>query len=39
MMYLGVPGTMVHAPYTGRTVEIDFIPAKRLKSVKYADPS
>jgi hypothetical protein len=38
MMYLGVPGTMVHSPYTGRRVEVDFIPGKRINSVHYADP-
>ncbi len=39
MMYLGVPGTMVHSPYSGRRVEVDFIPGKRINSVRYADPS
>ena len=35
MMYLGVPGTMVHSPYTGRRVEVDNIPHR---SVRYGNP-
>jgi hypothetical protein len=29
---------MVHAPYSGRDVEVDFIPGKRINSVRYGDP-
>jgi hypothetical protein len=39
MMYLGVPGTMVHSPYPGRHVEVDFISAKRIDTVLYGDPA
>ena len=36
MMYLGVDRTIVHAPYTGRTVEVDTLSSK--KSVKFGNP-
>jgi hypothetical protein len=39
MMYLGLPGTIVHAPYTGRTVEVDVLSKSRLRSVRYGDPT
>lgn len=29
MLYLGVDRTMVHSPYTGRTVEVDNLPGRR----------
>lgn len=35
MMYVGA-GLMVHAPYTGKTVEIDTLPKR---SVRFGDPS
>jgi cell wall-associated NlpC family hydrolase len=35
MMYVGA-GLMVHAPYTGKTVEIDTLPDR---SVRFGDPS
>ena len=38
-MYLGVPGTMVHSPYPGRNVEVDFISERRINSVLYGNPS
>jgi cell wall-associated NlpC family hydrolase len=38
MMYLGLPGTIVHAPYSGRTIEVDFI-SKGHRSVRYGDPT
>ena len=37
-MYLGVPGTMVHSPYPGRNVEVDYISERRIKTVLYGDP-
>lgn len=37
-MYLGVPGTMVHSPYPGRNVEVDFISSRRINSVLYGNP-
>jgi cell wall-associated NlpC family hydrolase len=36
MIYLGAGGLMVHAPYTGRSVEIDDIPRH---SVRFGDPT
>ena len=36
MMYLGVPDTIVHAPYTGRNVEVDFAPKHR--NLRYGNP-
>jgi cell wall-associated NlpC family hydrolase len=38
MMYLGVDDAIVHAPNTGRTVEIGTIPARRVHSVRFGDP-
>jgi cell wall-associated NlpC family hydrolase len=38
-MYLGVPGTMVHSPYPGRNVEVDFISERRIDTVLYGNPS
>jgi cell wall-associated NlpC family hydrolase len=39
MMYLGLPGTIVHAPYTGRTVEVDYVSKSHARSVRYGDPT
>lgn len=36
MMYLGIDRAMVHAPYTGRTVEVANLSAK--KSVRFGNP-
>ena len=36
MMYLGIDRAMVHAPYTGRTVEIASVSTK--KSVRFGNP-
>ena len=36
MMYLGIDRAMVHSPYTGRTVEVDNLSAK--KSVRFGNP-
>jgi cell wall-associated NlpC family hydrolase len=38
MMWLGVDNAIVHAPYTGRSVEVDFISARRAKSIKFGNP-
>jgi cell wall-associated NlpC family hydrolase len=37
MIWLGVDRAIVHAPYTGRTVEVDHISARR--SVRWGDPT
>lgn len=39
MMWLGVGDAIVHAPYTGRTVEVGLISARRRSSVNFADPA
>ena len=39
MMYLGVEDAIVHAPQTGRDVEIDTISSRRRDSVSFGDPS
>jgi cell wall-associated NlpC family hydrolase len=36
MMYLGVAEAIVHAPYTGRSIELAFVPGKH--SVRFGDP-
>lgn len=36
MMSLGVGGAIIHAPYTGRTVEVDIASTRR--SLRYGDP-
>lgn len=36
MLWLGVDQTMVHAPYTGRNVEVDIVAKRR--SVRYGNP-
>ena len=37
MMWLGVDRAIVHSPYTGRTVEVDHISARR--KVRFGDPT
>lgn len=39
MMYLGIDNAIVHAPFTGRTVEVSFISKKRVNSVRFGDPT
>ncbi len=39
MMYLGLPGTIVHAPYSGRTVEVDVLTKSHRGSIRYGDPT
>lgn len=39
MLYLGLPGMIVHSPYTGRTVEVDVVSKSRRRSVRYGDPT
>ncbi len=38
MMWLGVDTAIVHAPYTGRTVEVDFV-SKGHRSLRVGDPT
>ncbi len=37
MMWLGVDTAIVHAPYTGRTVEVDFV-SKGHRSLRVRRP-
>jgi len=39
MLYLGVPGVIIHSPYTGRTVEVDVVSKSHRRSVRYGDPT
>jgi cell wall-associated NlpC family hydrolase len=39
MMYLGIDNAIVHAPFTGRNVEVSFISKKRVNSVRFGDPT
>lgn len=39
MIWLGVGDAIVHSPYTGRTVEVDMLTARRAASVSFADPT
>ena len=35
LAFLGLPGAIVHAPYTGRTVEVDFVTkGRKLSSIR-----
>ena len=37
MIWLGVDRAIVHAPYSGRTVEVDSFSTRR--NVRYGDPT
>ena len=39
MMYLGIDNAILHAPNTGRTVELSFIAKRRVNSVRFGDPT
>ncbi len=39
MMYLGVDLAIVHAPQTGKTVSVDIVTKRHIKSLKVGDPS
>lgn len=39
MMYLGVGDAVIHSVMSGRTVELDTINERRVKSVRFGDPS
>ncbi|HQZ35951.1 MAG TPA: NlpC/P60 family protein [Ilumatobacteraceae bacterium] len=39
MMYLGVDNAIIHAPSTGRTVEVAFVAKRRAQSVRFGDPT
>jgi cell wall-associated NlpC family hydrolase len=39
MMYLGVPGAVVHSPYTGTQVRVEMLSAQRASRLRYASPT
>jgi cell wall-associated NlpC family hydrolase len=39
MLWLGLDNLIVHAPYRGHPVEVDQISTRRIKRVKFADPT
>lgn len=39
MMYLGVGDAIIHSVQRGRTVELDLINERRVKSVRFGDPT
>jgi cell wall-associated NlpC family hydrolase len=39
MIWLGVDYSMVHSPFTGRTVEVSFVSKRKIKRVTFADPT
>ncbi|HEY7625784.1 MAG TPA: NlpC/P60 family protein [Ilumatobacteraceae bacterium] len=38
MIWLGVDNMIVHAPYRGRPVEVDFVTKRHLKRLKFGNP-
>jgi hypothetical protein len=38
MLYLGVTDAIVHAPYTGRDVEVDVLSGARHRTLRYGNP-
>jgi len=38
MIYLGLPNAIVHAPNSGRRVEVGFVGSHRINSARYGDP-
>ena len=39
MMYLGIDSAIIHAPFTGRNVELSFVAKRRVNSARYGDPT
>ena len=39
MMYLGIDTAIIHAPNTGRSVELSFVAKRRANSVRFGDPT
>ncbi len=39
MMYLGIDNAIIHAPNTGRSVEVSFVAKRRVNSVRFGDPT
>ncbi|MGB8859949.1 MAG: NlpC/P60 family protein [Ilumatobacteraceae bacterium] len=39
MLYLGIDNAIIHAPFTGRNVEVAFVSKNKAKSVRFGDPT
>lgn len=39
MMYLGIDHAIVHAPESGRNVEVGFLNQRRVKTIRFGDPT
>ena len=39
MMYLGVDNAIIHAPFTGRNIELGFVSKRKADSALYGDPA
>ncbi len=39
MMFLGIGDAIIHAPNTGRSVEVGFVATRRASSVRFGDPT
>lgn len=39
MMFLGVDNAIVHAPFSGRNIEVGFVSKSRVKSALFGDPT
>ena len=39
MMFLGVDNAIIHAPFTGRNIELGFVSKNKAKSARYGDPT
>ena len=35
---IGIDNAIIHAPFTGRNVEVDFISKSRVNSVRFGNP-
>ncbi|MEI7547595.1 MAG: hypothetical protein WCK21_06005, partial [Actinomycetota bacterium] len=38
MLYLGIGDAIIHAPFTGRSVEVVILPPRRTGSVRFGNP-
>ncbi len=39
MMFLGVDNAIIHAPFTGRNIELGFVSKNKAKSARFGDPT
>jgi cell wall-associated NlpC family hydrolase len=38
MLWLGVDDAIIHSPFTGRSVEVDYISGRRSRGIKFGNP-